>query len=1592
MHNFMKKLTAALTVVFMTGINFLPVGVYAANTANQNNETSEENVQFNATIGTGYSAQADISDELNLNFSIAVSNTGYLKDATVTIENNNYQIAQTSDNEYVKAINGNVIELNEVNTGKTANIQIPIKLNKTDRVSVDEFDKDSTVTFDAVYINAKGKEKKIQKKLDEHLEWTVNATEKINQNLLRYLNYEDGKTMVSFVVNEGIENNAIPALSKEISITVPKLNNEEPESVTVTGENIDYAYSNGTLVINKTNNADEEGKVAWNSNEVYIVTYMYNTQTDSKSINTSAKAVVTTAKGAQVEGTTTENEYNVENEVGSIVEVNTYGSSSVGKGYMYTNLKREDKLNTEFEASYIINVGNKDLQDNIVVKEVNTTFNGEDENVIADATGLINNKKVVINADELVSILGEEGKIVVKDEEDKELGTLYKGLSELTVEANKLTFEITAPQTEGNLHIRTIKEINGKVQLNTSMIKSFKTMESNIEVTGSKEEEVVSRKEATKKVNLTEPESSASLDVSTKTLSTVVENKDIVINTVLNTNSINNSLYTNPNVKIVLPEEITGITITDAQLLHEDELTISSINVDRNVVNVKLSGVQSKYNASIGTLIRLVANVSLNNLAPSNDGKVICEYSNEETGEVKTLEKNIKVVAPTGFVTTNTIETNGQTATAIENDASLIEVENNSTEKQVNISGTLINNLGQDAEGVVVLGRIPFAGNKTIEGKDLKTTVDTKLSSGITVNGLENATTYYSEDGEASIESSNWTTEYTENTKSYKIVSDSKVSDKSTATFNYTVTLPANLDHGNDIKENYGVFYNNNATEGVSKALVEAKTVGATTGGEPSLALDITAVDSNTGEAIEDTVSKGQYITLTVKATNNGTAPARNTKVTTSLNYNLAMIESKEPQDMLEFGLYTSKMGENDISIDFGDLEANKYKEEKINLIVARPFMGENEEENKITLDWKLISDNFSQPITKQTTFTNTEGTFTTRLFTNVNKQVTQNKEYQYKLTILNASDSEKNNVVATFKLSNELEYAGMKSEGYTADYNKNQNTVTVNVGNVEKSKELIIKVKATKTGEATVQAELTYTGSEKDVKTNTIKTNVVGESSQGTNITTDVTATQTSNISGGTLLDTDTLEYYIDFTNNTDNNVNIIFADTLPNGLEVENCKVVVGNTVVKEMKSNDIRTAFELPGKETARVTIKTKIVIQSKGTTLTVENNPRAIIAKNGSEGEEKEIAINSLTHKITGTGTARTPGTNPNPGGDPSVANGSYTISGTAWLDANNNGKKEKNEKTIEGLELVLYNNAKGSTVKDSDNKEVVARTDSNGQYGFTGLNSGEYMVVARYDTATYGITTYRAEGLSNAENSDFVAAKLGNSEVAATDKITITNANEYNIDLGLVEKNLFDLDIEKKVVKMTVVNSKTNATREYTFDNNTAKIELSTRNIEYDTVLVEYKLRVTNAGQVAGYAKSIVDYLPAGMTFNSELNQDWYVRNDGNAYSTVLANTIINPGETKEITLVLSRKMTGENTGTTRNTAKINEYYNEYGYEDIDAESGEGQSSSADAFMLISTGKEIASYTGITLGIIAIISLAVYLAKKYVINNMYNDIL
>ena len=211
--------------------------------------------------------------------------------------------------------------------------------------------------------------------------------------------------------------------------------------------------------------------------------------------------------------------------------------------------------------------------------------------------------------------------------------------------------------------------------------------------------------------------------------------------------------------------------------------------------------------------------------------------------------------------------------------------------RTANISGVVVNNLGSDAEGLVILGRIPFTGNKQVDGsEELGTTFDTELAGALTVENLD-ATVYYSTNGEATYdlenESNGWTTDYTSDAKSYMIVANSAVAHGTTINFNYRVNIPANVDYANTAKASYGVYYNNNAEEGASKSVVLATPVGIKTAEKAELSVEVTAQNKFTGANVpaDGNIKEGDYLTYNVSVTNTSNEVADNAKVSVEKKY-----------------------------------------------------------------------------------------------------------------------------------------------------------------------------------------------------------------------------------------------------------------------------------------------------------------------------------------------------------------------------------------------------------------------------------------------------------------------------------------------------------------------------------------------------------------------------------------------------------------------------------------------------------------------------------------------------------------------------------
>ena len=125
-----------------------------------------------------------------------------------------------------------------------------------------------------------------------------------------------------------------------------------------------------------------------------------------------------------------------------------------------------------------------------------------------------------------------------------------------------------------------------------------------------------------------------------------------------------------------------------------------------------------------------------------------------------------------------------------------------------------------------------------------------------------------------------------------------------------------------------------------------------------------------------------------------------------------------------------------------------------------------------------------------------------------------------------------------------------------------------------------------------------------------------------------------------------------------------------------------------------------------------------------------------------------------------------------------------------------------------------------------------------------------------------------------------------------------------------------------------------------------------------------------------------------MSFNSNLNPDWYTGTDGNLYTSSLADVELKPGETRNLKLVLTKQMTTENTGVVNNNAEIYEDFNIYGISDVNSTpankiQNENDMSAADAILTIKTGESLI-YVSVIITSIILGAIVIFIAYNKIV--------
>ena len=274
----------------------------------------------------------------------------------------------------------------------------------------------------------------------------------------------------------------------------------------------------------------------------------------------------------------------------------------------------------------------------------------------------------------------------------------------------------------------------------------------------------------------------------------------------------------------------------------------------------------------------------------------------------------------------------------------------------------------------------------------------------------------------------------------------------------------------------------------------------------------------------------------------------------------------------------------------------------------------------------------------------------------------------------------------------------------------------------------------------------------------------------------------------------------------------------------------------------------------------------------------------------------------------------------------------SIKGIAWVDKNENARREDDEILLKGVQAKLI---------DSKTSEVVETqvTNNNGEYEFSELPEGKYIVEFNYNNTKFGVAEYKKEEVETDLDSDIVRTTQGDRTTSKTEVISLGNGKDEDVNAGFVMNKKFDLSINQGITKVTLDND--NGTNRYEYGStNKAEVETESKFLKDSLLLVEYEVSVTNIGDVAGYAKLISTTIPNGMEFNSELNSSWYEGNDGRIYTSVLNNTELQPGQTAIMKLILTKEVTDQNEMKFTSIARIEKIFNDYILEDSIQENNE----------------------------------------------------
>ena len=675
---FMKKVVAVNIILTMVLYYFIFIGLNVVSYAAGFGKSSIDfESYFKQEDGNKVVAlDTTTTQEVYLYLNIGVREDGYFK-GQVSFENSNFEIDNSFKDPKVEKIESNVIYLNQINSGESAEIKVKIKQKQDEKYALSNLSKETNLKLSGSLVMPK-KEKEIQEISSVRVTYKSPYTSqeentfdaKIITNKIYKIN-DTNKRVIQVLVGTQLNKNSYPVKQTNIELTAP----ESTENVEVysrgtnlTNGKAENEFSKDEWNFNKQNkkvninlenkiekNEANEDSVAWkkDSKDMLIVTYILPEDVNLENVKIKANSQILLYDETAIKA---EKELELAEEKAGIVNIKvTPNENKIYKGKIYSREERKIDTNVLLDIRY------SGIENNILFAKTSSNFQifnkqTESKEVIKQLNVNIETNKITVSKNELLNILGQNGNFkIIEGQENVGINKqTIQNLEQISGEETKFieqngvrlslngdNLEIEFLNARNNL-VYNIENAENQGTLNIKLNETLKPTEYDNSIL--KQIENLNQAWAIK--DIFKVENNIGLQETTTRMYSKIKNptlapgmnKNVTLMTMLRNDSEKYDLYNNPSIEIGIPQEITDVKINNIKTLYLDGLqdngyTLNKTESGRNILKVNLQGEQTGYPVAgniKGTYVIIDCDLTLSSNVEKTEGNINFKVTNNK--------------------------------------------------------------------------------------------------------------------------------------------------------------------------------------------------------------------------------------------------------------------------------------------------------------------------------------------------------------------------------------------------------------------------------------------------------------------------------------------------------------------------------------------------------------------------------------------------------------------------------------------------------------------------------------------------------------------------------------------------------------------------------------------------------------------------------------------------------------------------------------------------------------------------------------------------------------------------------------------------